>query len=72
MDKEMKQHLLQMLELLLARQEETAARLEEMYAELKAAILASFRGSTTCQAETTSSKDEMEATNLGAMPEEGR
>jgi hypothetical protein len=70
MDKEMKQCLLQMLELLLARQEEVAAPQEKMYAELKAAILASFRGSTNCQTETMSSSEEMEAMNLEATPEE--
>jgi hypothetical protein len=53
-----------------ARHEEAAARQEKMNAELKAAILASFRGSTTCQTETTSSSEEMEATNLEATPEE--
>jgi hypothetical protein len=33
---------------------------EKRIAELKAAILASFRGSTTCQTETTSSSEEMD------------
>jgi hypothetical protein len=36
MDKEMKQHLLQMLEFLLARQEEAAAHQEKRIAEMKA------------------------------------
>jgi protein-disulfide isomerase len=69
-DKEMKQRMLQMLELLLERQEEATARQEKMYAELKVAILASFRGSTTCQTETTTSSKELEVTNLEATPEE--
>jgi hypothetical protein len=50
---EMQYHLLLMLELLLARQEKThaeaAARQEKINAELKAAILTSFRGSMTRQ-----------------------
>jgi hypothetical protein len=51
------------------RHEEAAARQEKATAELKAAILASFIGSTTCQTETTSSSEEMEATNLEATSE---
>jgi hypothetical protein len=49
--------------------EEAAARQEKATAELKAAILASFRESMTCQTETTSSSEEMEATNLEATLE---
>jgi hypothetical protein len=72
---EMEKRILQMLELLLARQEEAAACQEKAHAdakahqekataELKAAILASFRGSTTYQTETTSCPGEMDATGL--------
>jgi hypothetical protein len=49
-----------------ARHEEAVAHQEKS----KATILASFRGSTTCQSGTTSSSEEMGATNLEAMPEE--
>jgi hypothetical protein len=53
-----------------ARHEEMVARQEKANAELKAAILASFRGSTTCQTETPSSSEEMDATRLEATPKE--
>jgi membrane protein involved in colicin uptake len=42
---------------------------EKRIAELKAAILASFRGTTIYQTETTSCSEEMEATNLEATSE---
>jgi hypothetical protein len=66
--------MLQMLEFILARQEkahaEAAARQEKMNAELKAAILTSFRGSTPRQTETTSCPKEMDATRLEYTLEE--
>jgi hypothetical protein len=52
-----------------ARHEEAATRQEKATAELTAAILATFRGSTTWQTETPSSSEEMDATRLEATLE---
>jgi hypothetical protein len=76
---EMEKRILQMMELMLARQEAAAARQEKRNAEAKArherflAFLDGLtpygEGRTTCQTETTLSSEEMEATNLEATSE---
>jgi hypothetical protein len=56
-----------------ASQERASAEIKAAYAEMEMARLGGLtshgKGTTTCQTETTSSSEEMEATNLEATPE---